>query len=499
MPTARRITIGRLRTSRFILKGLAVAAALLPVGVQAHGFGQRFDLPLPLWLWMTAAAASLVLTLVLMAAFGKARSDAPAKAFTLAVSPLAARGVRVLQAMALALFLLALATGWFGSQDPYRNLVVTLVWVVWWVGLAFLCALVGDVWALASPISTLHDLLRAVLRRWRSRRGVLRYPGWLGAWPAVLVFLAFAWAELVWESKDVPAALAWAVSAYAIVTVVGMLTFGRAAWLSNAEAFGLVFSTFGRFAPIAGRHVGGRVQLVLAPPGGRLHPGAAASPSMVVFVMAMLSTVTFDGFKETEWMQQVEVWATQSGPLSRMLFALSERGVSETAALHTLVLLLFPLAFLALFLGTCGISERLALFAGAPGPLRGVWELAGRFVFTLVPIAVAYHLSHYLGLLLTAGQLVVPLASDPFGWGWDLFGTAGRGIDIGLASPSLVWYTAVALIVMGHVIAVMAAHRAAQVAFASNVAAVWSQVPMLVLMIGYTLLSLWILAQPIVG
>jgi len=49
-------------------------------------------------------------------------------------------------------------------------------------------------------------------------------------------------------------------------------------------------------------------------------------------------------------------------------------------------------------------------------------------VLTLVPIAVAYHLSHYFSLLLTAGQFVIPLASDPFGFGWNLFGTAGSGL-----------------------------------------------------------------------
>ena len=35
----------------------------------------------------------------------------------------------------------------------------------------------------------------------------------------------------------------------------------------------------------------------------------------------------------------------------------------------------------------------------------------------LVPIAVAYHLAHYVSLLLTTGQFIIPLASDPFGWG----------------------------------------------------------------------------------
>ena len=126
-------------------------------------------------------------------------------------------------------------------------------------------------------------------------------------------------------------------------------------------------------------------------------------------------------------------------------------------------------------------------------------EAACRFVLTLVPIAAAYHLSHYFSLLFTAGQFVIPLASDPFGFGWNLFGTAGYKVDLGLLSPYVFWYCAVVLIVAGHVLAVYMAHVTALREFGERRAALVSQVPMLVVMVAYTMLSLWILAQPIVG
>ena len=132
-------------------------------------------------------------------------------------------------------------------------------------------------------------------------------------------------------------------------------------------------------------------------------------------------------------------------------------------------------------------------------PGLGVRETACAFVLTLVPIAVAYHLSHYFSLLLTAGQFVIPLASDPFGFGWNLFGTAGYKVDLGVVSPYVFWYGAVALIVVGHVIAVVLAHRVALREFGERRAALVSQLPMLALMIAYTMLSLWIMAQPIVA
>jgi len=116
----------------------------------------------------------------------------------------------------------------------------------------------------------------------------------------------------------------------------------------------------------------------------------------------------------------------------------------------------------------------------------------------VVPIAIAYHLAHYFTYLLIQGQLLIRLASDPLGLGWDLFGTVRYRPDIGIVGARAVWYTAVAAIVAGHVIAVYVAHAVALREYRDRRAALRSQLPMLVLMVGYTVVSLWIIAQPIV-
>jgi hypothetical protein len=150
-----------------------------------------------------------------------------------------------------------------------------------------------------------------------------------------------------------------------------------------------------------------------------------------------------------------------------------------------------PLLLAALFLTTVSIMSRIA---GGP-PLA---SLSGLFVLSLVPIAIAYHLAHYFSLLAVAGQFIIPLVSDPFGNGWDLFGTTLYRIDIGIVDARFIWYLSVVAIVTGHMIAVWLAHLTASEVYADNGAARRSQYPMLILMIGYTMLSLWILAQPIV-
>jgi hypothetical protein len=212
----------------------------------------------------------------------------------------------------------------------------------------------------------------------------------------------------------------------------------------------------------------------------------------VAFVLLMLAPVTFDGFLETPFNERFATALQGSPALSRLLFQLSELGIGEAQAISTLALAAFPLAFLGAYWLASWAMVRIT-------GRRTTAEVAGAFVLTLVPIAVAYHLSHYFSLLVTAGQFIVPLASDPFGFGWDLFGTARYKVDLGLASPYVLWYGAVTLVVVGHVIAVYLAHAVALRELGSRRLAALSQIPMLALMVGYTMLSLWILAQPIVG
>jgi len=400
-----------------------------------------------------------------------------------------ARTVAGLRLLAAAIFLLTIGAGLFGVQDAYRNLITTMVWIIWWVGLAFVCALVGDLWALVNPLRTIYgwaEKLFAAMTGGRRLSLGLAYPRALGAWPAVLLFFLFAWAELVWQDRDVPAFLARAVLGYALFTWAAMLLFGRDTWLEKGEAFSVAFGVLARFAPLhaeAGR-------LELRPPGAGLLVREPVSVSYLAFVLLMLSTVMFDGFIETPLMQRIDTEIERSPLLARWLFELSEWGLSETQVVYTAALAFFPLVFLAAYWAS---SWAMVRSARSPGP---AWQAGCAFVLTLVPIAVAYHLSHYFSLLLTAGQFIIPLASDPFGYGWNLFGTAGYKVDLAIVSPYVFWYGAVTLIVIGHVIAVVLAHVVALRMFPAR--AIQSQVPMLALMVAYTTLSLWILAQPVV-
>src|SRR5262245_27624163 len=137
-------TTGRSSISKSILS--AAALLVLPLPAAAHGFGQRFDLPLPLWLWLAGAGATLVITFVLLAVFAREPDFGSGYRRIILLHQAPRTVISFVRIFVVLAFLLASWAGLAGVQDPYRNISVVLIWVLWWVGFAFVCALVGDLW-----------------------------------------------------------------------------------------------------------------------------------------------------------------------------------------------------------------------------------------------------------------------------------------------------------------------------------------------------------------
>src|SRR5262249_58916546 len=127
--------------------------------------------------------------------------------------------VGLLRLAGAGLFVLTILAGLLGSENPYQNLAPTLVWIVWWVGLAVFSAFIGDLWALVSPWRTLFAGAERLYLAVTGRAGfapLLRYPETLGVWPSVLLLFAVSWTELVFPSPAVPANSAWLALLYSV-------------------------------------------------------------------------------------------------------------------------------------------------------------------------------------------------------------------------------------------------------------------------------------------
>ncbi|MCL0044023.1 hypothetical protein M1N24_00635 [Dehalococcoidia bacterium] len=493
-----------------------MSLCLLIESAYAHGFGERYDLPVPLWLYVVGAGMTVAFSFAAIGLFvhgAQTSNHYPRinllqwQAGRMLVHPACLSSLKILS---IAIFFLILIAGLIGTSIPMDNIAPTAVWVIWWVGLAYVCALIGNVWALINPWKILFEIAEVLYHRFDKEEELplnLPYPQKIGVWPAVILLLCFAWIELVFPGSASPAKISQMAVAYSLVTWGGMFLFGKDHWLRHGEAFSLVFALLARFSPtelrvtsrdvchscpvscldLAGecidcvhcfRRALGSRELNLRPFAVGLLRGEQISSSMVAFVVLLLATVTFDGFTTTP------AWIFIHAALYSIFDSLS---LATTIGL---------VALIVLFIGVYLIfSTFIAAASRARVPHR---EIARAFVFSLVPIALAYHLAHFLSFLLIQGQLIIPLASDPFGFGWDLLGTADYAVNIGVINARVAWFVAVATIVSGHIVAVYLGHTIAIRMFVKRRLAVRSQYPMLVLMVGYTMASLWIIAQPIV-
>ena len=511
-----------------MLKFLVLLPAIVLLGasspLMAHGLRVQvhYHSPVPLWLYLTGAAAAVACTFLIIAIFFRVRPPQYRYArlnllsWTLGkllIHPVFLFGLKLLSG---GLFFLLVLSGLLGNQNPHRNFLPTFVWVIWWVGFAYLSALIGNVWAVVNPWKVLFLWADAIYRRVGLGGNLslrLPYPEKLGIWPGFSLLVSFSWIELVYTEWAVPFNLALLIIAYTIITWAGMILFGVEKWLSHGDAFSIAFGLFARFAPteirVMNREVcrscsldccdwdgecincyecfelanGTQRELNLRPFAVGLLRSEVVSPSLAAFVILMLSTVTFDGISVTP------AWANFKALLNALLPDGNGLHSAITGSAEALI-------FMVLFAGTYLVFCQLMITASGSPFSVGSW--ARTFVLSLVPIALAFHLSHYLPFFLIQGQLIIPLASDPFGFGSNLLGTRDYWPNFGIVGVRFVWFTAVITIVLGHIIAVYLAHVIALRTLGDRRSAFRSQYPMLILMICYTTISLWIIGQPIV-
>jgi len=437
-------------------------------GVLLHAFGPRYDLPISLALYLYAAAGVVVISFVMVAVLAGDKLGPNAIRYPTWPAPLLGAidrspwSRRIGGLIGVALLLLVILTGLLGNNNPFFNPAEYLVWIYLWAGLVILTGLVGNLWEYLNPFAALDRLVRRFYdpapRELHKR---------LGIWPAIALYYGLVFLELASGVANQPKLIGTLALLYTLFNVVGMLAYGREAWLYRVEFFTLLFDLVSRFSPVERTEKG----LVLRPWGAGLLRPYPPGWDRVVFVILTLSSLAFDGLIATKQWQDLStalepVWT----PLGQLGFALV-RGAG---------ILGLTLIFLAVFT----VIIRLVIYFGYVKV--DVPVTVSAFAPTLVPIALVYNTAHNYSYLAVNSQRLIPLIP----------GLSGYQVSFVLANAALVWYVQVILIVIGHVIAVYLAHLRAGERFRSAKNALLSQYPMLLLMVGYTMTSLWILAQP---
>lgn len=393
-----------------------------------------------------------------------------------------------LSALTFLFLLLLLIAGVTGSRDPLANPLPLAVWTLWWVGLTLAQALLGDLWSMLNPWIAPYRLLRRLDGRSATTgTPLIAYPAWLGYWPAVLGLLSFAWFELIDPAPDDPARLAVAAAIYSAVTIVGMLLFGERAWLDRAECFSVFLGFVARLAPLSTEPDGKeRRRLCLTFPGTALARAGALPPGGVLFVLLSLATVSFDGLDKTFW---------YLGHIG--VNPLEFPGRTDLMGPNSLGLLAMWAALALAY----GLSIALGKQLAGAGP--GLRDQLGAFVLAILPISIGYHFSHYLTVFLVNVQYAALSFADPFALGWDLWGGPHGHVTVSFLADfeavAVIWKLQAFGVVAGHVLGVMMAHMIALERLGTRRAALLAHLPLALLMIGYTLFGLWLLATPAVG
>jgi len=446
---------------------LAVGTLLVLAGTaRAHGAalrGSAASLAVPTWLFLTTGgavvgASFLLATFATDRAFVR-RSHAAERALDGLPGVLrryVGPAVGLVGLAAVLVFGFGAAVG-FAPTEPQRNLAVLLVWVGWWAGYVLTLYLVGNTWPAIDPFRTVATALPSLDRE---------YPDAAGAWPAVLGLLALVFVEVTLPLAEDPVVLASAVAGYGVLTIAGAVVFGVEDWFSRADPVARAFEHYGRVAPLA--HDGEDGLGVRAPGAGLVDYEGMNDRGAVAFVVALVFATTYDGFVATP------LWRT----IAEAVHGVGVPGLAIYAGAYVLGYL----AFVALY----RIAARLGRRTG--DTYVAVPALARRFAPPLLAIAAGYHLAHYLGFFLSLSPALTAAALAP---------TAPPEPVVAVL-PGFFSGLSIAAVLFGHLLAVWVAHAIGFETFPGRLQAVRAQYAFVVVMIAYTMLSLWIVTQPTV-
>ncbi|WP_298919919.1 hypothetical protein [uncultured Roseobacter sp.] len=359
--------------------------------------------------------------------------------------------------------------GLFGSRNPLSNLMPLTFWTVGWVALVSLSGVFGNIWLWLNPWSGIYRLIGP-------QRPLMTLPQHLDLWPCLALLVGFAAFLLADIAPDDPTRLARFAAAYWAVTMLGVLVFGPN-WLMQCEVGHAIFHAYARLALVrvqAPAGVGG--------PGWQVHQ-AGDYRLAGLFALLLLGVGSFDGINETFWWlgkigvnplefpgRSAVVWPTLTGLI---------------AAITALVAVFAGTVWLGMKMGGCGVKFTTAFSCLA---------------LSVLPIALVYHIAHYLTAFLVNIQYTVAALSDPFATGADWLGIQPFRVTTGffnqIDSVRMIWLTQAGLVVLGHVWSVLLSHHIALTLFNSHRRAVLATLPLSLFMIAYTFLGLWLLAAP---
>jgi len=367
-----------------------------------HGIGATGDLPIPINTVLISSIWVLVLTFVLLKVswkVSKIRTDE---------KTINSEQTNVSKAIGFLILLLLTVPGFVSDEASRTSIAPFLLWVVIWIGIPVLSLFFGDIYSKINPLT--------IFSKKTSKEASSVYI-------SSTLFLFFAWFELVWRKPGNPTHIG-IVFVIFFVIVFSLTKFQKRSPIEVDPLYVL-------------HYLYSRMKITSKDKPVNKMLNSIASSTKVrgieYFHCIMIGAVSYDGLSGTV------AWYNQFGSLSlNTLF-------------NTSMFLGCILVVIVLYRFSCYFAIR------ASGITHDINFISNQFAHTMLPISFAYHITHYISLLLFEGQTFLYRLNDPLGLGWNIFGVTDVTVNYFLPPVGL-WSIQVIVTLVGHILAVILAH-----------------------------------------
>ena len=366
-----------------------------------HGVVNVGDLPIPFDMVLNASALVVVITFVYLKISWKESIVVPSKEI------FEDRQNIIGKIFGAVILFFLIAPGIIGNESSKTSITPLILWVFLWIGVPTLGLLFGDVYAKFNPL----NLVKISSNKPRS------------VYISCFLFLGLTWFELVWREPGNPLNIA---SVFIILFVgVNLIRYFYKKSIIEVDPLLLLHYLYSKLKLFNSKpYFRSLINNI-----GNL----AKLNGIEYFILLMIGTVTYDGLRETTF------WYNQFGEqINNIWFS--------------------TIMFLSMNLGTIIFYRFACYFAikvgGSELKLNEVSKLFGH---TMLPIAFAYHITHYLTLLLFETQTFIYRLNDPLGTGLNLFNVQEPEINY-FIEPIIIWGIQVAVTLLGHMLSVVLAH-----------------------------------------
>jgi len=422
------------------------------------------------------------------------------------------------------IFILIIVAGLYGAQLPGANIATVVTWTVWWGGLIFTFPLIGRAWCLVCPWAAIGDWVqRLALWKRKEEMGLgKRWPTYLrNLYPVITAFILITWAEFYFRMVSSPVATAYLAIVILTIAVIIALIFERRGFCRYLCPIGGMIGVYSTFSATElrcrDRSVCKECKTKDCLRGNERgygcpvfeYPETMDSNTYCILCTECIKTCPRDNIAFNIRPLTTELRSPQSRRIDEALMILVILGIT---IFHTLTMTpywfkimdvammatgltpgaLFTISMIIFIIITIFVYYMFTLISGPFSTHHRSLATGHPFIiyaYPLIPLALFFHLGHNLLHLFGEGQRLVNVTSDPFGWGWDIFGTARLSLNP-ILPLSIIPYIQWVLAFTGFGYCIYLAYKASP--------CWWGFMPVAVMVSILTIAYLWLLSQPMV-